>query len=355
MIYIIMPAYNAEKTIEYAIKSVQKQTYKDWILIIVNDGSSDSTSDIINSYTKNDDRIVHLKQKNFGQFVARRNGVQYAKSISNVDDYVCFLDADDSFTSSALEKMYSVAKKDNIDILCAGYQKVYSNKNPRVVFGSKPHIMDEICYENDDILGKLYINFYSGGQVDYALWAKLFEINIIHKAFEYNNFPQRYAEDLVVDLIAFSNAKSVKLINEVVYNYSKGGLTEQFMPTFFSDICIVDSVRSECIKRLDLPNDFTKASKYQFMNLMLSYLERCIHQYNMSVFDLQIIFKELIDDFQAIELFNYESQSKNELFKSFSLAMLDKNFELAYSIVDDIIPPNSFKARAKRLLGKFKK
>jgi len=75
LISVIMPAYNAEKYIEAAIKSVQKQDYSDWELIIVDDGSTDSTAFKIQQVSKNDNRIKYFYKINEGQGIAKNYGL----------------------------------------------------------------------------------------------------------------------------------------------------------------------------------------------------------------------------------------------------------------------------------------
>ncbi len=97
LISIIIPAYNAEKYIQETIESVLKQTYKDWELLIINDGSTDSTEQIISTFL-NDTRIKHIIQKNAGVSAARNNGIEIAKG-----SFICFLDADDAWVETNLE------------------------------------------------------------------------------------------------------------------------------------------------------------------------------------------------------------------------------------------------------------
>ena len=96
LISIIMPAYNAEKFISAAISSVLDQTYSNWELLIVNDGSTDSTLEIIGSFR--DDRIHTFNQENYGVSASRNIALKYMKG-----SYFCFLDADDMFPSISLE------------------------------------------------------------------------------------------------------------------------------------------------------------------------------------------------------------------------------------------------------------
>lgn len=102
LISIIIPAYNAEKYIKETIDSALEQTHKNIEIIIVNDGSTDNTENIIKSYT--DDRIKYFKQKNSGLAgIARNTGIRQANG-----DYIAFLDADDIWVKDKLKKQIKI-------------------------------------------------------------------------------------------------------------------------------------------------------------------------------------------------------------------------------------------------------
>ena len=104
-ISIIMPAYNAEKTIERAIESVQRQTYTNWQLVIVNDGSKDATQTIIEQKCATDDRIESYTINNSGPAEARN----YALERTN-GKWIAFCDADDWLADNALFSMIDAVR-----------------------------------------------------------------------------------------------------------------------------------------------------------------------------------------------------------------------------------------------------
>lgn len=105
LISIIIPCYNAEKFIKETIESVIVQTYSNWELIIVDDGSSDESIAIISTYL-NDKRIKLISQKNSGVSVARNSGATYAKG-----NFLCFLDADDVWERNFIQESLFVLTK----------------------------------------------------------------------------------------------------------------------------------------------------------------------------------------------------------------------------------------------------
>ncbi len=103
---IILPTYNREKYIATAINSVIEQSFKEWELIIIDDGSTDNTFNIISNF--NDKRIIYIYQNNFERSIARNNGINNSKG-----QYICFLDSDDRYCSDILEKLHNFLKSKN--------------------------------------------------------------------------------------------------------------------------------------------------------------------------------------------------------------------------------------------------
>lgn len=113
MVSVIIPAYNAESYIEKAVNSVCGQSYDDIEVIVVNDGSNDSTPKVIDRLKNSDDRIKVYHKPNGGVSSARNYGLEKAEG-----QYVIFLDADDQLADDAIRIMVDVANGNNADIVC---------------------------------------------------------------------------------------------------------------------------------------------------------------------------------------------------------------------------------------------
>lgn len=133
-ISIIIPAYNRAKLIPRAIESVLNQTWDDWELIIVDDGSTDDTKAVINQYLT-DKRVSYYHQKNEGVCAARNHGAQKAKG-----EYLIFLDSDDEFMPDYLEQIHNLF-----------------HKEPDAIFAGVRFFEDEVLYKevkSDEPYGK---------------------------------------------------------------------------------------------------------------------------------------------------------------------------------------------------------
>lgn len=99
LVSIITPCYNGEKYIRETMESVIAQTYQQWEMVVVDDGSTDSSASIVSEYEKCDSRIKLVKQNNAGSAAARNNGIRLAEG-----QYIALLDADDLWHNDFLEK-----------------------------------------------------------------------------------------------------------------------------------------------------------------------------------------------------------------------------------------------------------
>src|SRR5690554_2947106 len=108
---VLVPAYNVEDYVFETIESVLNQTYRNWEMIIVNDGSTDKTKKILERYAKKDKRIELINQENKGLLMARRIAISKSKG-----DYICFLDSDDFWEENTLSEVKKIVEKKNPDL-----------------------------------------------------------------------------------------------------------------------------------------------------------------------------------------------------------------------------------------------
>lgn len=98
---VIIPTYNRATLLEVAIRSVVAQTFSDWELLVVDDGSTDNTAALVQSYAASDPRIKYIYQQNSERSAARNNGIKQSQG-----KYICFLDSDDFYLSNRLELLF---------------------------------------------------------------------------------------------------------------------------------------------------------------------------------------------------------------------------------------------------------
>lgn len=122
LVSVVMPAYNVGDYIEKSIQSVQAQTYTNWELIVVNDGSTDNTQDVVEKLAAKDSRIRLINQPNGGVSRARNKGLDLARG-----EYISFLDSDDQWKPTFLAELLQAKEQANAGMVYCGYERLYSN------------------------------------------------------------------------------------------------------------------------------------------------------------------------------------------------------------------------------------
>jgi len=120
-ISIIMPAYNLEEYIASSIMSVQQQTFTNWQLLVIDDGSTDMTSKIVSDVAEKDCRIQLLRQENGGSASARNAGLDIARG-----KYIAFLDGDDLWEPTFLDRLLAAVHEANVEMAYCGYSHLYT-------------------------------------------------------------------------------------------------------------------------------------------------------------------------------------------------------------------------------------
>lgn len=215
---VIMPTYNVEKYIDQCLSSLLEQSYKNFEVICVDDGSSDKTVSIIEEYIQKDQRIRLIKMPHCGKAgVMRNHGIQEAKG-----KYCLFLDGDDFFESDLIGHTFSKAQMDDADI-CLFDARIYSEKT-------------QMYKEPDYMLKREYIPEtlpYEGKSFPYVLnistgcpWTKLYRKSFITE----NNLefmPLQRSNDLYFVSVAMVLAKRITILEEKLVNYRQSGVSLQ--------------------------------------------------------------------------------------------------------------------------------
>ena len=291
---IIVPAYNTEKYIDKCLKSIFSNTYKNFEVIIVNDGSTDKTEDIINKYIKKYDNIIYIKQKNMGLSLARNNGVKKATG-----DYLLFIDSDDYVEKNLLENINKDI--DDLDVLRYQLNMVFNDKI--IPYGEKEFNVTNGIDAFEKIVRYKFIEM-----------AALYVIN--RKYYLDNNFMFEkgvYHEDYGLLPLVIATAKKVKSINYLGYNYVQ------------RDGSIMSSNDTEKMKKKmdDMLFLFTKAIKYldnipNSQNVKSFYANSIIDKYNSLSDELKKEYIKKIKDLKIISYLsndNFKRKIKKKLYK----------------------------------------
>lgn len=220
-ISIIVPCYNVENYIVKCINSIKEQTYNNLEVLMINDGSKDSTEDIIKEMIKNDNRFSYYYKENGGSSDARNYGLE-----KYTGEYVCFIDSDDYIEKDYIELLYKAIKENDVKISVCGFNRVYENK--------------------------INIDKMTTNIIDYnlkpAAWNKmyhrsLFEENILR-------FPVgKWYEDLgTTSKILFLVGEKYAIVDKPLYNYIQNGssIMHTYDDRIFQIYDIMDSIEIFC-------------------------------------------------------------------------------------------------------------
>ena len=124
LVSIVVPVYNAEKYLEQCLNSIQNQTYKNFEVILVNDGSMDHSESICKSFVEGDSRFRYFLKSNGGASAARNFGLDHVRG-----DFITFIDADDWVDENHLEVLINNIKENNSDMAVSSIKKFDSSNN----------------------------------------------------------------------------------------------------------------------------------------------------------------------------------------------------------------------------------
>ena len=199
-ISVIIPVYNSSTYLRKCLDSVVNQTLKDIEIIIINDGSTDDSKNIIEEYTGKYKNIIFIDQENKGIGKTRNIGIKMATG-----EYITFVDSDDYIKENMLEEYYKYAKKHNFDLVIGSYIKKINNK--------------EIIFENNKFkTGNVKTTPQILYLIEYGPWAKLYKREMIINNNIYFDEKRKY-EDMPFVSKALLKSKLIGQITEPYYYY----------------------------------------------------------------------------------------------------------------------------------------
>lgn len=245
LISVVVPMYNCDKTIDRCINSVINQTYLNWELVLIDDGSLDKTYSKCNSWQQKNSRIKLIKKNNKGPSSARNYGIKNSSG-----EYLVFLDSDDYLDSDYLESLYKILKKDEPDTIFCGYKAKYENGDSaetvipeydKSVFQQneiKDIISRFIGYSMDDFYSKLN-GKYNKNREFAAVWRFCYSTKVI-KEYEIRfDESVSFGEDIIFNSLYLAFCKKIVISNITSYNYqySENGLVQHFLEEDGVELC----------------------------------------------------------------------------------------------------------------------
>jgi glycosyltransferase involved in cell wall biosynthesis len=270
-ISIIVPIYNVELYLVKCIESILTQSFTDFELILVNDGSKDNCGRICDEYTKKDNRIKVIHKKNGGLSDARNAGIQISSG-----QYIGFVDSDDWIEPEMFEKLYKLCLEKNADVsTCSIY--IWDNGEKRHRWGATNKIR---VFDSRTAIQKMYNEKLSG----FSAWNKLYKKSIFNNI----KFPKgRVYEDAAIMYRVYDCANKIVFLDTPLYNYN------------YRNSSITRSGFSE--KRFDMVLNYFEAYSY----MEKKYPEMCERLDSIYFSTLRNMLVDLINDKYFFENYKY--------------------------------------------------
>jgi glycosyltransferase involved in cell wall biosynthesis len=301
-ISVIVPVYNVEDYIEKSLDSLLKQTYKNFEVLIVNDGTQDNSIELAKDIVKDDERFIFLEKENGGLSDARNYGINYAKG-----NYLTFLDSDDYYDSCFLEKMLSKIIEEKADIV----------------------ICDLILIKEDYTTIRYQLNSHKS-----SISGKdaLLDISILNMAqnklykkelFDDTRYPVGYFyEDRATTYKLFYKSAKISFVNEVLFFYlqRENSITRVLNLQKLSDpLKILKEIKEFLMDK----NIYSKYEKKYIQTYLLSVISSCTQIANYSK-DYSKDMKNYIKclDKTYFSLINIFSLKQQKMKKMFALYLL---------------------------------
>lgn len=286
----IVPVYKVERYLDICLESLINQTFEDFEVICVNDGSPDNSINILRQYAKLDKRIKIFSQKNSGLSAARNLGLSQAEG-----EYITFVDSDDYLSPVAIERMYDNIFQNKSDYMFSYVYQVFPDKG---VYWEMPNIKDFTkhiktpVFSENDLGAEFYLKFI------YSAWAKMYRKDFI-KDF---SFPKGLIfEDFPFFAQCYLNAKKISYDFEPLYFYrkSKDSLISNAGKNFL-DIFEINKIVTDIFEKSG------KMEKYRTILLVSQMETALIRTLETRGLVKKEMFKRLQDAYSKIDFSKYD-------------------------------------------------
>ena len=291
LLSIIVPIYNVEQYLDRCIQSILNQTYQNLEIILVDDGATDCSGAIADSYAAKDKRIKVFHKENGGLSDARNYGLEHVTG-----DYILFIDSDDFIVNIMCERLITVASSNNADIVSCNYY-IYRGDDDISI-----HTMsvqdDKRTFTGMDML-RYYLLKTEPFDLN-VVWNKIFKLDLFNGV-EPVRFPKgRVQEDNFTIFRLFLNANSIVTVNEPLYYYVQraGSIMANFTRRF-----MIDTIESHMYMSDYLMNHCSSVKNELQLYLLNSYVELsrrvCANKCKKECNDLLIQYEHYVLDHTA--------------------------------------------------------
>lgn len=343
MVSVIIPVYNAQRTIRRCLKSVINQTYPKVEIVVVDDCSSDSSLKIIEDLLANTQhKIVIHKEHNEGIEKARHSGV-----LASHGELVTFLDNDDYLDNEAIALMVaSMTQYDADMVLCK--TRSFITLFGLIEINIRPHYKNHETikiWEKDDIMNNEYMSFFGCGGFSVTVWGKLYKKVFLDKL-EMGGL--LYTDDLYLNMQVLPKLNRICQIPNVLYNYERQGTTSKYMSLWIDESKRLYKLKIKKNKEMHLEKAFLY-STIELRNCFEAQVESMIlHNVDTRENIKKWIAEELMDS--TYDVFDWLKQQDNCGKSPISKAIMNKDVDAIYDLARKSVYEWNWKKIARRIL-----
>lgn len=272
IVSVVIPVYNVEKYLEESLNSVLNQTFNDLEVICVDDGSTDTSLEILNYFKNRDSRVKVITQENRGNGGARNTGLKHVAG-----DYVYFMDADDTLLEDAIEKMYKNAIYNGSDLVM--FKIGWLKEGKPIDYDTQLWPFDKL-FKDEDFNNFTFtykdIKYYVMNSGSFAIWAKFYKKEFLDKYSDYFIFPENTAfADVKFHVSSLILASKISFADYFLYNYrlftpNSVTMTKSNRSDIFDIVNGVEEFLIDSEHFNEFKNEFAQFKIYQLLHYMSS-------------------------------------------------------------------------------------
>ncbi len=354
---VVVPVYNAEEVLRYCVNSILNQTFIDFELLLIDDGSTDNSPAICDELAKKDNRIKVIHKENGGAGSARNKGIEIATG-----KYIAFPDADDYLEPDMFACLIKRILIEKVDLAMCLFNKIHINPDFSRTIISDFTLFDKTVKTKSECHKIWFEIRKSNIGILNSPWNKIYRLDIIKN----NNiiFPDlRRAQDAVFNIVYYDKISSVSVINECLYNYvandenkiGKKYPKDVYRCFFELDRIIVNTVKKwdmyygeykslcdnhllgildECVRMIDNPIwHLSKKEKIDYLNQLISdtYLKQQLKKYEGYVYEIEDLIKPVLKGDSKYVLKALRIRKIKDIVRKTFLIKLWRNLKTVYS------------------------
>lgn len=258
---IILPIYNVENYLKRCLTSILNQSFTNYEIILVDDGSTDSSGKICDEYSKQYQFIKTIHKKNGGLSSARNEGLKKTSG-----KYIFMVDSDDWIEEDALKKLYECTKNQEIDIVKFDYIRQPENMK-------KSSILKEGLKDNKELKSIIPLILKQTGKINFSAWGHIYRKSFLEqKNLKFVSERIVGSEDYLFNLQAYCQAENLLVLADFLYDYDmrEGSLTKRYRKNLFTQYKELHKEFKKCLVKCRMFDTIMKRA------LAYSYIEKLI-------------------------------------------------------------------------------